>query len=119
MNTKLPLSQYPNYLHSVIYPKNNECSGTSAVKFSDEELSKLASKLRTHVNELELSYRVKRLLMRKRIHQLGHLARQTKTDLMRIYNFGEKSLQEVHVALAKHDLKLGEPLPIIWPKYDD
>lgn len=87
-----------------------------------EEKRKLAEKLWMPIEQLEMSYRVHSRLKRygslvpgkKDIVYVGDLIQETESHLLRLPEFGRKSLQEVREILAKMDLSLGMKLEG-WP----
>lgn len=60
------------------------------------------------INELKLTTRTKTLLLRSSIECLDSIAAKNKYDLLAIYGFGEKSLEEVERVLEQHGLKLAD-----------
>ncbi len=60
------------------------------------------------IEELRLSERAQNCLRRAQINTIGELASQTPKQLLKITNFGEKSLREVKEAMARYDLSLVE-----------
>ncbi|WP_036223495.1 DNA-directed RNA polymerase subunit alpha [Mesoaciditoga lauensis] len=58
------------------------------------------------IDELELSVRSLNCLKRDKIETVGDLLRRTEKDLLRIRNFGNKSLKEVDEKLRAFGLKL-------------
>jgi hypothetical protein len=68
--------------------------------------------LDVRVNELELSVRPACALHNEGIETLRELVTKTEAELMRIPNFGRKSLREVVEALADFDLRLNDAAPI-------
>jgi DNA-directed RNA polymerase subunit alpha len=70
----------------------------------DEEL---AAKLAKPIQDLELSVRANNCLESIKIETVGHLARMTESDLLKIRSFGKTSLREVKRKLADLGLSLG------------
>lgn len=70
----------------------------------DEEL---AEKLKTPVQELELSVRASNCLESSKVETLGQLVVMTEVDLLKIRSFGKTSLREVRRKLADLGLSLG------------
>lgn len=60
------------------------------------------------IEELHLSERAQNCLHRAQINTIGELASKTPKELLKITNFGEKSLKEVQEAMARHNLSLVE-----------
>ena len=75
-----------------IKPSSKECEG-----------SVLSS-----IDSLNLSARQSNCLKAEGIYTIELLIQQTETDLLRIPNFGKKSLAEVKARLAERDLQLSE-----------
>lgn len=69
----------------------------------DTEVEKLLAK---PIDELEFSVRSFNCLKRQQINTVGELAECNETDLLDIRNFGNKSIIEVKVKLAKLGLRL-------------
>lgn len=55
------------------------------------------------------SQRTRTALVRLRIRTFADLAARTETELLKIPNFGRRSLAEVRYVLAVHGLRLREP----------
>jgi len=70
----------------------------------DEEL---AQKLKTPIQELELSVRASNCLESAKIETVGQLVKMTDADLLKIRSFGKTSLREVKRKLADMGLSLG------------
>ncbi|HUW20115.1 MAG TPA: DNA-directed RNA polymerase subunit alpha [Sedimentisphaerales bacterium] len=70
----------------------------------DEEL---AEKLKTPIQELELSVRASNCLESVKVETVGQLAAMTEADLLKIRSFGKTSLREVKRKLADIGLSLG------------
>ncbi len=70
-------------------------------------LSSLDSKLSLPVDELEFSTRVRNCMGNAGIHTVGKLVQKTERELLKILNFGRRSLKEVREALAERGLSLG------------
>ena len=62
------------------------------------------------IEELQLSERAQNCLKRAHINTIGELIGHTPKELLRITNFGEKSLREVQEVLAAQELSLVESL---------
>jgi DNA-directed RNA polymerase subunit alpha len=74
----------------------------------DEEL---AQKLKTPIQELELSVRASNCLESEKIEIVGQLVQKTDADLLRIRSFGKTSLREIKRKLADIGLSLGMNIP--------
>lgn len=79
------------------------------------------------VTYLDLSVRAQNCLTNINIVYIGDLVAKTESYMLRLQNFGKKSLNEIKETLSKYDLKLGMEIPN-WPpsnieklamKYDD
>jgi DNA-directed RNA polymerase subunit alpha len=70
----------------------------------DEEL---AEKLKTPIQELELSVRASNCLESVKVETVGQLVAMTEADLLKIRSFGKTSLREVKRKLADIGLSLG------------
>jgi len=70
----------------------------------DEEL---AEKLKTPIQELELSVRASNCLESVKVETVGQLVAMTEVDLLKIRSFGKTSLREVKRKLADIGLSLG------------
>jgi len=65
------------------------------------------------IEEFELSARTATCLKRLGINTIGELAKKTERDLLKVKNFGRKSLSEVKELLAFHNMQLGMIKPSI------
>ncbi|MHC4154153.1 MAG: DNA-directed RNA polymerase subunit alpha [Planctomycetota bacterium] len=70
----------------------------------DEEL---VEKLKTPIQELELSVRASNCLESVKVETVGQLVAMTETDLLKVRSFGKTSLREVKRKLADIGLSLG------------
>jgi DNA-directed RNA polymerase subunit alpha len=55
----------------------------------------------------ELSVRSRNSLQKENIRTLGDLIQRTEDEMLKIENFGRKSLQEIEDFLAEHNLRFG------------
>jgi Bacterial RNA polymerase, alpha chain C terminal domain len=69
------------------------------------------------VDQLELSVRTSLCLKNDDVRFVGDFARKSEAELLRIPNFGRKSLNELKEVLAEIGLHLGQDLPD-WPPED-
>lgn len=69
------------------------------------------------VDEMELSVRASNCMRHENIVYIGDLVTRSEAVLMRVPNFGRKSLNEIKVALATLGLSLGMEVPD-WPPED-
>ena len=68
---------------------------------------RLASTLKTPIDDLELSVRSVNSLKNSNIRSLGDLVRQTESQILQVKNFGKKSLQEIADLLEREGLNFG------------
>src|SRR5205085_5427212 len=68
---------------------------------------RLASVLKTPIDDLELSVRSVNSLKNSNIRSLGDLVRQTESQILQVKNFGKKSLQEIADLLEREHLNFG------------
>jgi DNA-directed RNA polymerase subunit alpha len=68
---------------------------------------RLASVLKTPIDDLELSVRSVNSLKNSNIRTLGDLVRQTESQILQVKNFGKKSLQEIADLLERKELNFG------------
>ena len=73
----------------------------------DEERQRIATLLRTRVDELELSVRSSNCLRMANIHTIGELVRNKENDMLKYKNFGRKSLVELNEVLTSMGLSFG------------
>jgi len=97
-------SQLTSYL-SWVYDEQHKLLGLEEVEEVDEELLK---KLEMPIEELGLTARAENCLRSAKIFTVGELVKMTAEDLMKIQNFGEKSLVDIVDKLAEIGLFLAE-----------
>ena len=68
------------------------------------------------VSDLELSVRTSDALAYDNVIWVGELLKKTEPELLRLPNFGRKSLNEIKEALSERGLRLGTPVP--WQEKD-
>src|SRR5262245_59892933 len=68
---------------------------------------RLATLLKTPIDDLELSVRSVNSLKNSNIRSLGDLVRQTESQILQVKNFGKKSLQEIADLLEREGLNFG------------
>jgi DNA-directed RNA polymerase subunit alpha len=78
-----------------------------AMESGEGDASKMAHKLRTPIDDLELSVRSVNSLKNSNIRTLGDLVRQTESQILQVKNFGKKSLQEIADLLERKELNFG------------
>jgi DNA-directed RNA polymerase subunit alpha len=72
-----------------------------------KETERLKELVQKGLEELELSVRALNSLHGEGIKTIGDLASKTDEDLLKLKNFGRKSLEEIKAALASAGLSLG------------
>ncbi len=92
-------------LFSVFEEEPQVVSPVSAEK--DEAVDEKESILERSIDELGLTVRSHNCLKRMNINTIGDLIKKKESDLLKVRNFGKKSLQEVQEVLAKFGLTLG------------
>lgn len=70
----------------------------------------LDNRFKMKVDMLELSIRTGNCLKSANINYIGELVQKTESELMRMENFGRKSLNEIKEVLSNMDLSLGMTL---------
>jgi len=86
---------------------------TVAEQITEEEVTEeeideeLIEKLKTPVQELELSVRANNCLEAVKVETVGQLVQMTEADLLKIRSFGKTSLREIKRKLADIGLSLG------------
>ena len=89
----------------------------------------MTNNLDRKIQELELSIRVMSVLLNNGTTTVGLLVNQTESDLLRLPNFGRKSLNEIREVLSGMSLKLGmteeelkkdtpEKHPNLWKEFN-
>lgn len=73
----------------------------------DPDLAEKIRKLRTSVNEIELSVRAANCLNNANITTVGELCQKTEAEMLRFRNFGKKSLNEIKQKLKDMGFDLG------------
>ncbi len=73
----------------------------------DKEDRELMEKLKTPVEELELSVRSANCLKEAKIQTIGELVKKTEDEMLEYRNFGKKSLAEIAEVLKSMGLSLG------------
>jgi DNA-directed RNA polymerase subunit alpha len=71
------------------------------------DAAKLAQRLKTLIDDLDLSVRSVNSLKNSNIRTLGDLVRQTENQILQVKNFGKKSLQEIAHLLESEGLNFG------------
>jgi len=80
----------------------------SAAEAEEEKIDEeLAEKLKTPIQELELSVRASNCLESVKVETVGQLVSMKEADLLKIRSFGKTSLREVKRKLADMGLSLG------------
>jgi DNA-directed RNA polymerase subunit alpha len=74
---------------------------------ASSDARRLAEKLHTPIDDLELSVRSVNSLKNSNIRSLGDLVRQTEAQILQVKNFGRKSLGEIADLLERENLNFG------------
>ncbi|MFH1227222.1 MAG: DNA-directed RNA polymerase subunit alpha C-terminal domain-containing protein [Planctomycetota bacterium] len=101
---------YPNHARARLFLGDVEATGDM---FYDEELKRKELTLKQLLNQpltdFRLSMRSKKLMETLDVKTLGDLVKKSEEDLMKIENFGQKSLSEIKDLLARRGLALAIP----------
>jgi len=76
----------------------------------DDEMERLNENLSRSVDELELSVRSYNCLKNAQIHSIRDLVQMNEAEILKMKNFGRKSLKEIKEILAEMGLSLGMKL---------
>jgi DNA-directed RNA polymerase subunit alpha len=76
----------------------------------DDEMERLNENLSRSVDELELSVRSYNCLKNAQIHSIRDLVQMSEAEILKMKNFGRKSLKEIKEILAEMGLSLGMKL---------
>lgn len=82
-------------------------SETTVVTESDAEIARIRAILKTPIDELELSVRSHNVLRSGNIQTLGDLVRMEISQIMKLKNFGRKSLSELTEIVEEYGLTFG------------
>lgn len=77
----------------------------------EEEREELLKKLNKSIDELELSVRSHNCLKKMGINTVRDLVQRSEADLLKVRNFGKKSLEEVKKVLEEMNLSMGMKIP--------
>jgi DNA-directed RNA polymerase subunit alpha len=77
----------------------------------EEKTKKLRDLLAQSVDIIELSIRAQNCLRVAKIKSIGDLVQKREQDLLKVKNFGKKSLNEIGKKLKELELSLGMELP--------
>jgi DNA-directed RNA polymerase subunit alpha len=80
---------------------------TNGAEIPGGDSQRLASDLRTPIDDFELSVRSVNSLKNSGIRTLGDLVKMTESQVLQVKNFGKKSLNEIVDLLEKHKLNFG------------
>ncbi len=102
LKSNLPIEQkeYP----PVIEKKEEEVKAKEEPKSQSDDAMAIYDKMK--IEDLELSVRALNSLKRGKIETVGELLRRDEKSLLKIKNFGTKSLEEINEKLGKLGLKL-------------
>lgn len=95
---------FAGLVHFTDYDEEAEAAKASS---DASVLSAAARLLKTPVEDLELSVRSLHGLQAADIRTIEELVRRDAEELLKVKNFGERSLEEIREKLAKHGLRLG------------
>lgn len=84
---------------------------------AEEEVPEFNEHLLKPIAELDLSVRSFNCLQSGGIRYVGDLVQKTEAEMLKVKNFGRKSLKEIKEILAEMDLELGTELEN-WPPKD-
>ena len=85
------------------FDESGETASEDEVEGGDDRMRKLLS---TPIEELDLTVRSRNGLERENVRNLGDLMKMSEADLIRIPNFGKRSLQEIKDKLKEWNLEL-------------
>lgn len=109
MNTTLEI---PEGSKATIAGKNIDGKNYLVVEVENEEQElKEGEDRRVHVSDLDITIRLHELLARNKINYLNQLCYTTKDELMKYYNFGERSVVELEETMAQNGLLLFGTVP--------
>jgi DNA-directed RNA polymerase subunit alpha len=80
---------------------------TNGADMNGGDSQRLATDLRTPIDDFELSVRSVNSLKNSGIRTLGDLVKMTEAQVLQVKNFGKKSLNEIVDLLEKHSLNFG------------
>ena len=86
---------------------NFEEQGEPVEDVMDDEMERLNENLSRSVDELELSVRSYNCLKNAKINTIRDLVQMTESEILKMKNFGRKSLKEIKEILAEMGLSLG------------
>ncbi len=93
------------------FEEKEEEEETITPKVEEQEAKKIAELLIQSVDVVELSVRSSNCLKIAKIKTLGDLVQKTEQDLLKVKNFGKKSLTEISKKLKELKLSLGMQIP--------
>jgi DNA-directed RNA polymerase subunit alpha len=82
----------------------------------DDKMTRLRHLLRQRIDEFELSVRAQNSMKMANIQTLADLVRYQESEVLKLKNFGRKSLIEVNKVLANHALTFGMDVEKIMGK---
>jgi DNA-directed RNA polymerase subunit alpha len=82
----------------------------------DDKITRLRHLLRQRIDEFELSVRAQNSMKMANIQTLADLVRYQESEVLKLKNFGRKSLIEVNKVLANHALTFGMDVDKIMGK---
>lgn len=84
---------------------------SAATVQADPDFNEKIRKLKTSVNEIELSVRAANCLNNANITTVGELCQKTEAEMLKFRNFGKKSLNEIKQKLKDQGFDLGMTFP--------
>ena len=110
---KMAVSILTNFLMSISDAKQRMYNSVCEKSVAAEKKSGVNYNLFRKVSELELSVRSLNCLKNDNVEYIGDLVKKQEADMMRMPNFGRKSLNELKRILADMNLSFG--MDIEWP----
>jgi len=95
----------------ITFEEEEEEEEVTVPKAEEQQDLKLKELLSQSVDIIELSVRSSNCLQVARIKNLGDLVQKTEQDLLKVKNFGKKSLAEISKKLKELGLSLGMQIP--------
>ena len=97
------------------FEQDLECTEETA----EEEKEELLKKLNKSIDELGLSVRSHNCLKKMGINKVADLVKRSEADLLKVRNFGKKSLEEVKKVLSEMHLSMGMKIPELDEKEEE
>ncbi len=103
------LSDHVSVLATGQHPQANGNAPAISQNLTSEQEESL-KRLLTPLDDIELSVRGKNCLKNAGIQVVGQLVEKNRSELLKLRNFGKKSLEEIRARLSELDLQLGMDL---------